>query len=112
MALPTAYSTAEAVDPASLRVAIQDSTYDDLAVQSLTNRLYDAGYYNVFVDRSWPEPLSETRIVAQSGDLSSAEAVQQFLGVGEVRVESTGSLESDITIQLGQDWLNQQGEAL
>ena len=110
--LANSYGAAEAVDPASLRVAIQDSTYDDLAVQSLTDSLYDAGYYNVFVDRSWPQPLSETRIVAQSGDLSSAEAVQRFLGIGEVRVESTGSLESDITIQLGQDWLDQHGEAL
>lgn len=110
--LANTYSAAEEIDPTSLRVAIQDSTYDDVAVQSLTNTLYDAGYYNVFVDRSLSEPLSETRIVAQNGDLASADAVQQFLGVGEVRVESTGSLESDITIQLGQDWLNQHGEAL
>ncbi len=110
--LANTYSAAEEIDPTSLRVAIQDSTYDDVAVQSLTNTLYDAGYYNVFVDRSWPQPLSETRIVAQSGDLAGAEAIQQFLGIGEVRVESTGSLESEITIQLGQDWLNQRGEAL
>ena len=50
--------------------------------------------------------------MAQRGDFDSAESIQRFLGVGEVRVESTGSLESDITIQLGQDWLAEQGEAL
>ncbi|MEL6350543.1 MAG: LCP family protein [Cyanobacteria bacterium J06627_28] len=110
--LSNTYSISEAVDPSYLRVAIQDSTYDDVAVQDLINNLYDTGYFNVFVDRSLPEPLRETRIVAQRGDLNSAESIQQFLGIGEVRVESTGSLESDITIQLGEDWLDEHGEAL
>jgi hypothetical protein len=30
--------------------------------------------------------------------------VQSALGFGEVVVESTGALASDITIQLGKDW--------
>ncbi len=114
--LSRAYSMTEQADeqsdPSDLRVAIQDSTDDTVAVQSLINSLYDTGYYNVFVDRNWHEPLRETRIVAQRGDLNSAESIHQFLGVGEVRVESTGSLESDITIQLGQDWLAEHGAAL
>ncbi|NJM96285.1 MAG: LCP family protein [Phormidesmis sp. RL_2_1] len=106
------YSISEQADPSSLRVAIQDSTDDNVAVQSLINSLYDTGYFNVFVDGSWHDPLVETRIVAQRGDIKSAEAIRDFLGVGEVRVESTGSLESDITIQLGQDWLDEHGSAL
>ncbi|MEO0886632.1 MAG: LCP family protein [Cyanobacteria bacterium J06648_10] len=106
------YRVSEETDPSYLRVAIQDSTYDDVAVQSLINTLYDTGYYNVFVDRTLRDPLQETRIVAQRGDLNSAESIQRFLGIGEVRVESTGSLESDITIQLGEDWLYEHGEEL
>lgn len=108
----TSYSISSNADPSSLRVAIQDSTGDEVAVQSLVNELYDTGYYNVFVGRDWYEPLNETRIVAQRGDSDSAESIQRFLGVGEVRVESTGNLESDITIQLGQDWLAEHGEEL
>ncbi|MGD1895410.1 MAG: LCP family protein [Phormidesmis sp.] len=110
--LSSAYSISQETDPSYLRVAIQDSTYDDVAVQSLVNSLYDTGYFNVFIDRSLNDPLAQTRIVAQRGDLNSAESIQQFLGVGEVRVESTGSLESDITIQLGEDWLNEHGAEL
>ena len=110
--LANAYSISEQTDPSYLRVAIQDSTYDDVAVQSLINSLYDTGYFNVFVDRSWHEPLEQTRIVAQRGDTQSAVDIQDFLGIGEIRVESTGSLESDITIQLGQDWLHEHGEEL
>lgn len=110
--LDRAYGISAGTDPSSLRVAIQDSTGDEVAVQSLVNNLYDTGYYNVFVDREWHEALRETRIVAQSGDFDSAESIQRALGVGEIRVESTGSLESDITIQLGRDWIAEYGEEL
>ncbi len=91
--------------PSFLRVAIQDSTGDDFAIDSLILALEEAGYYNVFVDRPLNQPLTTTRIVAQGGDRDSATTLQRTLGLGEVRVESTGSLASDITIQLGQDWL-------
>ena len=110
--LSNAYSVSEYRDPSSLRVVIQDSTYDDIAVQSLINTLYDTGYYNVSVGRSLRDPIRDTRIVAQRGDMESARDIQQFLSVGEVRVESTGNLDSDITIQLGEDWLSEQGESL
>ena len=102
-------------DPSYLRVAIQDSTGDEVAVQSLIDDLYDMGYYNVFVDDNWGESVEEltvTRILAQRGDVQSAEALYRFLGIGEVRVESTGNLYSDITIQLGKDWLDEHGDEL
>lgn len=100
------------VDPARLRVAIQDSTGNDTAVQSLINSLAEAGYRNVYVARRWSEPLDVTHIVAQQGDGNSAQTIRQALKVGEVRVESTGNLQSDITIQLGQDWLKKQDQIL
>lgn len=96
-------------DPAYLRIAIQDSTGDPIAVDALINALEDNGYYNVYVHDDWNQELPITRIVAQGGDQASAETLQRFLGVGEVRVESTGVLNSDITIQLGRDWLDEFG---
>lgn len=99
-------------DPDFLRIAIQDSTGDDFAVADLVDTLNQSGYRNVFIDQGWNEDLSVSRIVAQGGDLRSAETIQRFLNIGEVRVESTGSLGSDVTIQLGQDWLDQQGSEL
>lgn len=95
----------QASNPADVRVAIQDSTGQTQAVDRLVDALSRAGYTNVSVDRVWPEPLAQTRIVVQQGTGADAEAIQQSLGVGEVRTESTGSLRSDITIQLGRDWL-------
>lgn len=103
------YSTVETTDPAYLSVAIQDSTGSPEAIAAMRNYLEAAGYRNVYVvDETWEEPLSVTRIIAQGGDESGASAIRADLGFGEVRVESTGSLASDVTIQLGRDWLNRQ----
>lgn len=104
--------TMEPASPSDLRVVIQDSTGDDVAIQSLIDSLYDSGYRNVSVGYDLNELLPETRIVAQRGDRASASILKQFLRIGEVRVESTGHLDSDITIQLGEDWLSEHGAAL
>ena len=96
------------IDPAYLRVAIQDSTGKPGAVEAMVTSLKKAGYQNISVDDAWREPLRITRIVAQQGDDSTANALRKSLEIGEVRVESTGSLTSDVTIQLGQDWLQKQ----
>ncbi len=110
--LANTHNVSDQSDRSALRVVIQDSTSDTVAVQSLTDSLYDSGYLNVSVDPSGGKSLDETRIIAQRGDIKSANAIQEFMGIGKVRVESTGDLNSDITIQLGQDWLNQHGAAL
>ncbi len=96
-------------DPRYLRVAVQDSTGDEIAVDTLVQTLYESGYPNVYVEQDLNQELPITRIVAQNGDLASAETLQRFLGVGEVRVESTGVLDSDVTVQLGRDWLDAYG---
>ncbi|WAL61422.1 LCP family protein [Thermocoleostomius sinensis] len=91
---------------AYVRVVVQDSTGDAYALQKLMNLLGNAGYGNVYVeDKSWEQDLPDTRIIAQHGDIRNAEAIHKALGFGEVLVESTGNLESDITIRLGQDAL-------
>lgn len=98
-------------NPAYVRIVIQDSTGDPEAVQALVNKLRDVGYRNVRVDEAWKESLRVTRLVAQQGDDNSADGIRDALGFGEVRVESTGSLDSDVTIQLGQDWLQKQTDS-
>ncbi|WP_448563092.1 LCP family protein [Trichothermofontia sp.] len=98
--------------PAMLRVALRDDTGEaDTTLHFLVEALRQAGYSNVYnADKVTvrQEPAAVTRIVAQRGDFQSATTLQQILGFGEVRVESTGDLGSDITIQLGKDWFEQQ----
>ncbi|MFN6568841.1 LytR family transcriptional regulator [Nostoc minutum NIES-26] len=96
-------------DPSSLRVAIQDSTGGDRSnLRPLIRALEKAGYRNIYVSKPWNEPLEVTNIIAQQGDGASAELIRNSLGFGDVRVESTGNLDSDISIQVGQDWLQQK----
>lgn len=98
----------QVVRPSALRVAIQDSTGGDRAnLQPLIRSLEKAGYRNVYIAKAWGEPLDVTHIIAQQGDGNSAESIHQTLGFGEVRVESTGNLGSDVSIQVGKDWLQQ-----
>ncbi|MEG4280080.1 LCP family protein [Microcoleus sp. MON1_C1] len=101
----------ENADSTFLKVAIQDATGDPSAVEAFVNNLTQAGYRNVQVYKAWPEPLEVTTLVAQQGDIKGAQAIRQFLGFGDVLVESTGSLQSDVTIRLGQDWLEKKDQS-
>ena len=93
-------------EPDRLRIAVQDSNGRPRVADRLIDKLYDFGYVNTYPETDWPESLDTTRIVAQQGDRASAEAIRDALGFGEVRVESTGNLQSDITIIVGEDWLD------
>ena len=91
-------------DPMKIRIAIQDGCDNPEAVQALVRYLNKLGYGRVIVANNWREPLKSTRIVAQNGDALGAANVRANLGFGEILVESTGYLVSDVTIQLGKDW--------
>ncbi|MFM6202980.1 MAG: LytR C-terminal domain-containing protein, partial [Dolichospermum sp.] len=77
-------------------------------LRPLIKTLEKAGYTNIFISKPWGQPLEVTHIVAQQGDENSAESLRSLLGFGEVRVESTGNLGSDISIQVGKDWFQNQ----
>lgn len=99
------HSDKEVVEPNRIRVSVQNGSQDPQAVPSLVKKLRLAGYHNVSIGDRLPEPLGVTQIVAQQGDADSAQAVYQSLGFGDVRVDTSGVLYSDVTIKLGQDWL-------
>ncbi|MFM7365716.1 MAG: LCP family protein [Cuspidothrix sp.] len=95
--------------PSQLRIAIQDSTGNKRSqLRPLITTLEKAGYTNIMISKSWGQPLDVSHIVAQQGDGDSAESIRSLLGFGEVRVESTGNISSDITIQVGKDWFQNQ----
>jgi polyisoprenyl-teichoic acid--peptidoglycan teichoic acid transferase len=104
-------NTASANGGAALRISLEDSTKQPNAALTLSSKLTTIGYPNVAIVNPVSEPLRVTRIIAQKGDADNAEGIRQALGFGEVRVESTGDLDSDITIQIGQDWVQQQPKA-
>jgi hypothetical protein len=100
----------QGIEPIYQKISIQDSNDDWEAVDDLIRTLNAEGYWNVRDYQPWTEPLAVTKIVAQHGDIEGAKAVRDALGFGEVVVESTGHLSSDVTIQLGKDWLMKREE--
>ena len=104
------YASLEAVPDVNhprIRISVQNSTEDSETLQSALDMLRDAGYRRVAASKNWQDSLATTRVIAQSGDDEAAEEVRSILGVGEVVVESTGVLQSDVTVQLGRDWERQ-----
>lgn len=94
----------------TLRINIQDTSYFPDATARLIKRLAKAGYQNVHIDTNLKlkEDLSTTEFIAQKGNPEVAAGLSQLLGFGEVKVDSSGSLYSDVTIKLGRDWLQKE----
>lgn len=91
-----------------LRIAIQNASGDPTLANQVSAYLYSKGLYNVYVIEDWPDHQYETQIIAQRGDIRSATMLESMLGVGRVIAASTGELTSDLTILLGDDWIDKQ----
>lgn len=103
-------SSQEAVnDSAShVRIAIQNSTQNPELGRRVVEYLAAKNFHNVYIVSDWPDRLRQTQIIVQQGDQKAAGMLKQVLGVGKVEASSTGDLESDLTIRLGEDWLTKQ----
>jgi polyisoprenyl-teichoic acid--peptidoglycan teichoic acid transferase len=95
---------------ANLRVNIQDTSHFPDATARLIKRLNKAGYQNVHVEANLKikEDLTTSQFIAQKGNPEVADGLAKLLGFGEVKVENSGSLYSDVTIKLGRDWLQKE----
>jgi LCP family protein required for cell wall assembly len=89
---------------ADLTVAVQNASGNPDQAAAVAAYLRENGFSNVYVIEDWPGTLTRTEVVAQRGDLDSARLVESLLGVGQSLAESTGDLNSEITIRVGQDW--------
>ncbi|WP_052128466.1 LCP family protein [Neosynechococcus sphagnicola] len=106
---PTSSPTTEATDsesaPSTLNIAIQNASSQPGLGRRLAQYLQAKGFYHVYVVEDWPEPLNQTQIIVQQGDITGANALQKFLGLGQIEAASTGDIESDLTIRVGNDWV-------
>lgn len=92
-----------------LSIALQNATDDPALLEKVQNYLRQNNFRNVYTIHDAPQLLGETEIVAQKGDLRSANHLQALLGLGRVEASSTGDLASDLTLRIGLDashWVN------
>lgn len=95
----------EQTPSSSLRIAIQNASGKPQVGQQLATYLKAQGYSNVYITDDWPDEEKQTQIIVQRGDLQSASSLETVLGVGKVVAASTGDLDSDLTIRVGEDWI-------
>lgn len=93
----------------TLRVAVQNASGEPQIASEVATYLRDKGFENVYLVRDWPDQERQTQIIVQRGDLQGAGLMENVLGLGHVMAESTGDLESDLTIRVGEDWLERPG---
>jgi polyisoprenyl-teichoic acid--peptidoglycan teichoic acid transferase len=95
-------------DPASkvdLKIVVQNASGIANGGQRMADFLIQKGFENVSIDQDWPQPLDQTQVVPQWGNLEAAQKLQATLGGSEVTPDSTGNLRSDITIRVGRNWV-------
>ena len=90
-----------------VRIAIQNATNEPNLAREVANFLVEQGYNNVYLIENYTRLLEKTEIIVQKGDFQSANILKNLIGVGYLEGTSTGSLDSDITIRVGSDWLQQ-----
>jgi polyisoprenyl-teichoic acid--peptidoglycan teichoic acid transferase len=101
----SALATTPESDPSlSLRIAIQNAAENPNAARRIANFLTEKGYQNIFMIEPWPEQENNTQVIAQNGQTKAATSLRDVLNVGEVEAASTGDIESDLTIRVGNDW--------
>ncbi len=101
---PALATTPESDPSLSLRIAIQNAAENPNAARRIANFLTEKGYQNVFMIEPWPEQENNTQVIAQNGQTKAATSLRDLLNVGEVEAASTGDIESDLTIRVGNDW--------
>ena len=109
VAPPVGYELASGV-PLSLdydlSIVVQNASGMPDASYRLADYLASEGYHYVQVEEEeWPQTLAETQIIPQWGDLDAAQRLRVRLSDSQVAADSTGSLNSDLTIRVGRDWL-------
>jgi len=98
--------------PHQLRIAIQNATDDPQLSRRVVRYLAKKDFYNVYLVQDWPDYQRQTQIIVQQGDLEAAIALKKVLGVGKVEASSTGIIGSELTIRVGEDWLDEQARGL
>jgi polyisoprenyl-teichoic acid--peptidoglycan teichoic acid transferase len=94
----------------SLKIAIQNASKDPEAATQFIQYLASLGYDNVYQVADWKDEQAKTQVIVQKGNLQAAKLLQSSLGFGKVESASTGELDSDFTIRIGDDWTKQKSK--
>lgn len=95
----------ESVLPKNLKIAVQNASNKPATAKTVAEFLTKKGFFNVSVVQDSPEKQRHSQIIVQQGDLEAANQLQKELGGGKIEASSTGEINSDLTLRVGEDWV-------
>lgn len=98
----------------TLRIAVQNASDDPYGAHQMAEYLSQQGFENVYIDQDWPRTQSKTEVIVQRGYLEAAKTLAASLGTintANIEADSTGNIDSDLTIRVGEDWIRQFSSA-
>ena len=95
----------ELVLPKNLKIAVQNASSKPTTAKTVAEFLRKKGFFNVSVVQDSPLKQRQSQIIVQQGDLEAANLLQKALGGGKIEASSTGEINSDLTLRVGEDWV-------
>ncbi len=93
------------VSPRNLKIAVQNASSNPKTAKKVAAFLKKKGFSNVSIVKDWPDKQRQSQIIVQQGDLEAANILQKALGDGKIEASSTGEIDSDLTLRIGEDWV-------
>ncbi|MEG4091956.1 LCP family protein [Microcoleus sp. Pol12B4] len=91
--------------PKNLKIAVQNASSKPTTAKNVGEFLTKKGFFNVSVVQDSPQKERQSQIIVQQGDLEAANLLQKELGGGKIEASSTGEINSDLTLRVGEDWV-------
>ncbi len=91
--------------PRNLKIAVQNASSKPTTAKTVAEFLRKKGFFNVSVVQDSPLKQRQSQIIVQQGDLEAANLLQKALGGGKIEASSTGEINSDLTLRVGEDWV-------
>lgn len=107
--VPTTAQTFGSFTPTT-PIAVQNASGTPNLADVITKDLQNRGFTNVYTVSDYPDLQRQTQIIVQQGNLQAATDLKKVLGNGNIESASIGDLNSQITIRVGKDWIQDRGE--
>ncbi|MEG5164510.1 LCP family protein [Microcoleus sp. AT3-A2] len=95
----------ESLLPKNLKISVQNASSKPTTAKNVADFLTKKGFFNVSVVQDAPQKQRQSQIIVQQGDLEAANLLQKELGGGKIEASSTGEINSDLTLSVGEDWV-------
>jgi len=89
-----------------MRIAVQNATDRPNLSRQVVRALRDRGFEDIYIVGDATERLEQSEIIVQRGDFENGRRLQSILGIETLVPASTGHLNSDFTLRLGEDWID------